>query len=115
MAQINTLIKPTHECNLRCRYCFAEKYGYDKLILDLKKLKKYIDVLANKYDYINLVWHGGEPLMVPLDYYEEIYDYCKKLIQNLYFLFKLMEHYWIKKKLIFLKKIIQVLVYRLMA
>ena len=41
MSQINTLIKPTNECNMRCKYCFAEKYGYSDSILDLKILKKY--------------------------------------------------------------------------
>ena len=79
MSQINTLIKPTNECNMRCKYCFAEKYGYSDSILDLKILKKYLKLLSLKYDYINLVWHGGEPLMVPLSYYEEAYDYCQKL------------------------------------
>lgn len=79
MSQINTLIKPTHDCNMRCKYCFHEKYGYSGEILEMEKLKKYIELLSKKYKYINLVWHGGEPLTVPLAYYEEIYDYCKKL------------------------------------
>ena len=78
MRQINTLVKPTHKCNLRCKYCFAEKYGYEDYLLDINKLKKYIELLAKKYKYINLVWHGGEPLVVPLDYYKEIYKYCEK-------------------------------------
>ena len=76
MSQINTLIKPTHNCNLRCNYCFHEKYGYEKKLLDMNKLKKYIDLLSENYKYINLVWHGGEALTVSLDYYEEIYNYC---------------------------------------
>lgn len=77
MNTINTLIKPTHSCNLRCKYCFHEKYGYDNSLLDMNKLKKYIDLLSQTYKHVNIVWHGGEPLMVPLTYYEEIYDYCK--------------------------------------
>ena len=79
MLQISTLIKPTHACNMRCKYCFAEKYGYDLKLLNIETLKKYINLLSKKYDYINLVWHGGEPLLVPLDYYEEIYNYCKSV------------------------------------
>lgn len=78
MNQISTLIKPTHECNMRCKYCFAEKYGYEKSLLDINILKRYIELLAQKYKYINIVWHGGEPLIVPLNYYQEIYDFCKK-------------------------------------
>lgn len=79
MKQINTLIKPTHQFNMHCKYCFAEKYGYDNSILDINLLKKYITLLAKKYKYINLVWHGGEPLLVPLEYYEEIYEFCSKI------------------------------------
>ncbi len=79
MLQINTLIKPTNECNMRCKYCFAEKYGYSDSLLKLETLKKYLKLLSEKYDYINLVWHGGEPLMVPLSYYDEAYNYCQKL------------------------------------
>lgn len=79
MSQINTLIKPTHECNMRCRYCFAEKYGYNSSLLELKTLKRYLELLSRKYDHINIVWHGGEPLIAPLSYYEEAYNYCQKL------------------------------------
>lgn len=78
MNQINTLIKPTQNCNLRCKYCFHEKYGYSNNLLDIKKLKRYIDLLSINYDYINLIWHGGEPLLIPLSYYKEIYNYCKE-------------------------------------
>lgn len=79
MSQINTLIKPTHQCNMRCKYCFAEKYGYDDNILEMSSLKRYLFLLSQKYQYINLVWHGGEPLMVSLDFYDEIYNYCSHL------------------------------------
>ncbi len=79
MQHINTLIKPTHKCNMRCKYCFGEKYGYDAKVLEVEKLKKYLLLLSKKYDHINLVWHGGEPLLVPLEYYIEIYDFCKNL------------------------------------
>ena len=79
MSQINTLIKPTHKCNLRCKYCFHEKYGYESEILEMNLLKKYVELLSKKYQYINIIWHGGEPLMAPLDYYEEIYDFCDSL------------------------------------
>ncbi len=79
MSQINTLIKPTHQCNMRCKYCFSEKYGYDNLILDITSLKKYLFLLSQKFQHVNIVWHGGEPLLAPLDFYAEIYDYCSKM------------------------------------
>lgn len=85
MPYINTLIKPTHKCNMRCKYCFHEKYGYSNDLLNMDDLKKYITLLCNKYDFVNIVWHGGEPLYAPLSFYEEIYDFCS--FQNPDFLF----------------------------
>lgn len=85
MKQINTLVKPTRSCNLRCKYCFHEKYGYSGELLDIDILKKYIGLLAEKYDYINLVWHGGEALLAPLDYFKEIYNFCDKQDANFFF------------------------------
>ena len=78
MGRINLLVKPTNQCNLRCKYCFHEKYGYGKKILEIDKLKKFVDMLTPVYKSINIVWHGGEPLMVPLDFYEEAYDFIDK-------------------------------------
>ncbi len=49
MNQINTLIKPTHACNMRCKYCFHEKYGYCHEILEMDNLKNYILNQDNNY------------------------------------------------------------------
>lgn len=70
---------------MRCKYCFHEKYGYSNDLLDISKLEKYISLLCSEYDFINIIWHGGEPLLVPLSFYEEIYDFCNHL--NKEFLF----------------------------
>ena len=61
---------------MRCKYCFHEKYGYSNDLLDINKLEKYISLLCSEYDFINIIWHGGEPLLAPLSFYEEIYDFC---------------------------------------
>ena len=79
------------------KYDFSDAYGFIKTALivkdDNEDIKTFEDLngkvttnsinstymlLAEKYKYINLVWHGGELLIAPLDYYQEIYDYCKK-------------------------------------
>ena len=61
---------------MRCKYCFHEKYGYSNDLLDINKLEKYITLLCSEYDFINIIWHGGEPLLAPLSFYEEIYEFC---------------------------------------
>ena len=61
---------------MRCKYCFHEKYGYSNDLLDINKLEKYISLLCSEYDFSNIIGHGGEPLLAPLSFYEEIYDFC---------------------------------------
>ena len=85
MERINTLIKPTNQCNMRCRYCFHEKYGYLNGIIEADKVKKYIELLCEQYGSINIVWHGGEPLLAPLSFYEQIYNYCANKSSNFTF------------------------------
>jgi len=62
---ITAIIKPTHECNLACKYCYIEdsiKQGK----MNFKTLKNTIQQLLNltKRDRINFIWHGGEPLLM---------------------------------------------------
>lgn len=57
-----------HDCNLRCRYCFASEgnYGKDSELMDFETGKKALDYLmANSGTRKNLEvdFFGGEPLM----------------------------------------------------
>ncbi|MEG2429433.1 MAG: 4Fe-4S cluster-binding domain-containing protein, partial [Oscillospiraceae bacterium] len=57
-----------HDCNLRCKYCFASTgdFGVGRKLLDEATGKKAIDfLLANSKDRhnIELDFFGGEPLM----------------------------------------------------
>lgn len=72
---ISVLIKLTENCNLRCAYCFHSESGYTDTILNIEDLKKFINLLFSEYNSIKIIWHGGEPLLVGLDYYKEIYNY----------------------------------------
>lgn len=76
MRSINILIKTTNQCNMRCKYCFHEKYGYSDSYLDLNVFEKTINMLASDYDHINIIWHGGEPLLSSLEFFENAYSIC---------------------------------------
>ncbi len=80
-----TLVKPIgSKCNLRCDYC----YYLDKSLMyenrqpimsdDLLReyIKQYID--ANEVETITFCWHGGEPLLAPLKFYEKAIYYQRK-------------------------------------
>ena len=70
-----------HDCNLRCKYCFASTgdFGGGRKLLDAETGKKAIDFLL-KYSYgrrnIELDFFGGEPLM-NFDVVKEVVDYAR--------------------------------------
>lgn len=74
--RISILVKPTNACNLRCHYCFHEKTGYSQEIMSNELFDEMISKISCEYDNINIVWHGGEPLLVPLAFYESAYKFC---------------------------------------
>jgi len=58
---LNLLI--SQDCNLRCRYCYADHgtYGCDKKLMDFDVAKNSIDKLLNKNHNNYIVFFGGEP------------------------------------------------------
>ncbi len=68
----------SHDCNMRCKYCFAEKgsYNRDRSLMSFETGKKAIDFLLKKSGYIKnleLDFFGGEPLLN--------FDTVKKLVE----------------------------------
>jgi len=65
------IAKVTHDCNLQCKYCYigddAEKGGMDSLTLS--NIISKIPIL-NTGGVTNILWHGGEPLLMGIDFYK---------------------------------------------
>jgi uncharacterized protein len=80
--QIELVIKITKYCNLRCSYCYEYPHLGDKarISLDnLEKLFRHVSALDlgdgpadPDADMFSFIWHGGEPFMVRLAYYDAI-------------------------------------------
>ena len=76
------MLKPVGSlCNLACKYCYySEKnklYAYDKGKVMSDKLleefvKQFID--AQMIPQVLFTWHGGEPLMRPVSFYQRALD-----------------------------------------
>lgn len=77
---ITVLVKPTHRCNLNCKYCYEKEprefYG-DKL-MPPEYIDKLLEVLKKGYSKVQLTWHGGEPLLAGEEWYDEVYKYINK-------------------------------------
>ena len=75
-AKINLIMKVTSKCNLACSYC---QYTADltttnnNLIMSREILQRSISqLMALPSKNVTLIWHGGEPLLVGIDFYEEV-------------------------------------------
>jgi uncharacterized protein len=72
-------LKVTHSCNLNCKYCYDRQvYGSGiNTTMDINIAKKIACLALEKYDKMEFLFHGGEPLIVGKDWYNEFIDYCK--------------------------------------
>lgn len=69
---IIALIKPTHNCNLNCSYCYdANERASSCNIMSTEMVSKTAYLLKNAYANVNWTWHGGEPLTIPKEQYIE--------------------------------------------
>lgn len=71
------IIKPIGgKCNIQCNYCYfnEKKIGKDVSIMDIGCLNMLIDEFCRRQDFVEFVWHGGEPLLAGLDFYHHVVD-----------------------------------------
>ncbi len=76
-------INISHDCNLRCEYCFAAKgdFGQGRCLMPLETAKKAIDfIIANSGTRRNLEvdFFGGEPLM-NFDVVKQTVEYARSI------------------------------------
>lgn len=67
LSPVSTLcLNISHDCNLRCTYCFGEKYDQEKKLMSSEVAERSVDFLIkNSKDQTNLSlsFFGGEPLL----------------------------------------------------
>ena len=71
-----TMIKPAgSSCNLDCHYCYyldkALQYGGRQAVISDELLERYTQqyIKANEVDVVTFNWHGGEPLLLGIDFF----------------------------------------------
>jgi uncharacterized protein len=76
------VVQPTPFCNLDCDYCYLPDRG-DRSRLSMTVLEAAVErVLDSPYfggDF-TLLWHAGEPLMVPIAFYDEATERIGQLL-----------------------------------
>jgi uncharacterized protein len=70
------IIKPTRNCNANCQYCSAPPTDNNEL-WSFSDFRRYFDsIAAYLHENVTLIWHGGEPMLLGPEFYEECYDYA---------------------------------------
>jgi len=73
---LTVIIKVISACNLACRYCDADIYSNRQLSLDTisQIIKKALDYA----DRVEFIWHGGELLLMGIQFYEKVIELQKR-------------------------------------
>ncbi|GBF79800.1 cyclophane-forming radical SAM/SPASM peptide maturase GrrM/OscB [Aphanothece sacrum] len=69
------VIQPTSFCNLDCDYCYLpDRHLKNRLSIDLiEPIFKAILTSPFLGNYVDICWHAGEPLAVPVSFYQEVF------------------------------------------
>lgn len=72
---LTLIIKPTHRCNLNCTYCYDRpNREKDKSKMDFDTVENIFKIASTKTNKINVIWHGGEPMLLGVNWYKKIYE-----------------------------------------
>jgi len=81
----NIMLKPAGSlCNLDCNYCYyldkAEIYGGHEPRMTLDMLEDVVReyIAANDVPEVTFNWHGGEPLILGVDFYKKAMEFEEK-------------------------------------
>lgn len=75
---LTVIVKPTLDCNVHCRHCYHRPSECSKEIMSREILEKTIRLTKEGYDLSRYIWHGGEPLLVPMSFYKDAFAIQKK-------------------------------------
>jgi len=77
---VTVIAKPTHTCNLKCKYCYVHSHAEQGLMDDIttanmiRRIAKYNQTVG----HTQIIWHGGDPLLAGIEFYEKVLDIQKE-------------------------------------
>jgi uncharacterized protein len=75
------VLQPTPFCNIACRYCYLPDRA-STARMSLETIERVFSELFSSgwaADDLYLIWHAGEPLALPIDYYNQAFDCIARL------------------------------------
>lgn len=84
--QFVNIVKPTHICNLDCAYCYNDDMR-DPIMREgtlVRMIEQTFDYVRRHplFDSCSFIWHGGEPMVPGLKFYEKAVAIQQELAQG---------------------------------
>jgi uncharacterized protein len=70
MANLSLIVKPTRQCTLRCAYCH-DRRASSKHVMSFPVMARMTARALAEHDRVHFIWHGGEPTLLPISFYEK--------------------------------------------
>jgi len=75
--RLSIIVKPTHDCNMGCEYCYIDPEA-EQGVMDEGTLENMVNKSMSTHDSVHFIWHGGEPLLLPLSFYRKAVEFQKQ-------------------------------------
>ena len=75
---ISVVIKPTLFCNTDCKHCYHTPEERVPGTMSHETLERIIRMVSEEYEAAWFIWHGGEPLTLPLSFYKDAIELEEK-------------------------------------
>ena len=75
------VVQPTAFCNINCTYCYLPDRNNKHVIAQSTVTRLFSEIFATGWacPEITVVWHAGEPLVVPVSFYREAFDAIERM------------------------------------
>lgn len=75
------VLQPTPFCNIACRYCYLPSRS-DTSRMSLDTVRATFEAVFGSgwsHPYLTVIWHAGEPLVMPIAYYDDAFELIASL------------------------------------
>ncbi len=77
---LTVIVKPTHDCNISCRHCYIDEAAESGTMTESTLYNTLFQSSQNAKDgSVQFIWHGGEPLLMGLGFYQKVSEMSDEL------------------------------------
>ena len=75
------VVQPTPFCNIDCRYCYLPQRSDKSVVAEATLANLFSQIFASGWveDAVSVVWHAGEPLVLPVKFYRRAFALIDEL------------------------------------